>query len=115
MISYTIKINSAKTATIGNLQNVVKQVEYTVTGTDGDQSFSLPVKAMLEDPAPETFIGFNSLTEAKMIEWVAELPETVNAKEHVNIVVQKMVAEGVYQIADLPWAPPSPASTTPTP
>lgn len=114
MISYTIKINSAKTATIGNLQNVVKQVEYTVTGTEGTQSFSLPIKAMLEDPTPESFISFSNLTEPKMIEWVAELPETVNAKEHINIVVQKMVSEAVYEDTALPWAPPQPG-TTPAP
>lgn len=114
MISYTIKINSAKTATIGNLQNVVKQVEYTVTGTDGDQSFSLPVKVILEDPATETFINFNNLTEQKMIEWVAELVETVNAKQHINTVVQKMVTEAAYQNTALPWEPPQPG-TTPAP
>lgn len=116
MISFTIKVDGVKTATVGNLQNVVKQVNYTVTGTDSGQTFALPIKAVLEDPVPESFINFESLTEPKVIEWVEALPETVGAKNHIALVVERLVTEAGYQETSMPWAPPpAPMPTPPAP
>jgi hypothetical protein len=114
-LTYDIKVDSVRTATVGNLTNVIKQVNYTVTGTDSGQSFSLPTKVVLDDPQPESFISFENLTEAQVIEWVADRPETTSVKNHIQLVVDKMVQEAVYQESNLPWAPPPAPAPEPAP
>lgn len=106
MIVYTIKVDGVKTATVGGLQDVVKQVNYTVKGIDGGQSFELPVKVVLEDPNPKDFVPFSSLTESQVVAWIEELPDTLSTKAHIQLVVDRMVKEAGLQEAQMPWAPP---------
>jgi hypothetical protein len=112
MISYSYKVDSVRTATVGGLQNVVKQVNYTATGTDSGQSFSLPGKVVLDDPDPQSFISFQNLTEPQVIAWIEQSPENLGVKNHIQLVVDKMIQEATYQETDMPWAPP-PAPTPP--
>jgi hypothetical protein len=105
MIVYSIKIDGVKTATVGSLTNVVKQVNYTVTGVDGTQSFSLPTKVVLADPEPQNFVSFQNLTESQVVAWVENLPETTSVKAHIQLVVNRMVQEASYQESNIPWAP----------
>lgn len=115
MISYTIKVDGVKTATVGGLQDVVKQVNYTVKGVADGQSFELPVKVELEDPNPADFVPFQSLTESQVVAWIEELPQTVSTKLHIQLVVDKMVKEAGLQEAQMPWAPPPAPAPEPSP
>jgi len=109
MIVYSIKIDGVKTKTVGSLANVVKQVNYTVTGTDGDATFSLPNKVTLDDPDPQGFVNFGNLTEAQVVAWVEARPELIPVKAHIELVVNKMVEESALTSSDMPWAPPAPS------
>jgi len=115
MIVYSIKIDGVKTATVGSLTNVVKQVNYTVTGTRSGQSFSLPTKVVLADPEPQNFVSFQNLTESQVVAWVENLPETTSVKAHIQLVVNRMVQEASYQESNVPWAPTPPPTPAPTP
>jgi hypothetical protein len=108
MITYSYKVDSIRTANVGDLQNVIKQVNYTATGTESDKSFSLPGKVVLDDPNPESFINFENLTESQVIAWIEERPENLGIKNHIKLVVDKMVAEASLQEKTLPWAPAVP-------
>ncbi len=108
-ISYTITINAARTTTQGSLVDVVKELEWTIAGTDSGQSFSLPNVTVLPDADPEHFTPYASATEAQMVEWVtANEPRLDAIKDHISIVVEKMVVAASLEAKPLPWAPPTP-------
>lgn len=110
-ITYTIKINGARVHTQGGLTDVVKEVDASMTGTDGEASFTLPFSVQLAEADAETFTAFASLTEAQLVEWVeAETEKLESMKAHIALVVAKEVEKLALTQKPLPWA-----STEPTP
>jgi hypothetical protein len=106
--NFTIKVTSIRTADNSNLQGIVKHVSWTITGERDGQSFSLFHQTTLSDP-DETFIPFESLTEDQIISWVNATEKRINPiKAHVNLVLDRMVAEAALEEADLPWVTPPP-------
>ena len=112
-ITYTIKINGARVHTQGGLTDVVKEVDASMTGTDGEASFTLPFSVQLAEADAETFTAFASLTEAQLVEWVeAETDKLESIKAHIALVVEKEVEKLALTHKPLPWAP---AESAPTP
>lgn len=114
--TFTIKINSIRTATVNGLENTVKQVAWTLVGEEAGQTFELPQTTNLPDPASENFIQLTSLTEANVVSWV-EATETrmPGIKAHIQFVLDKEVAKAALADTPMPWAPvpepdPTPAS-----
>lgn len=101
---FEIKINNIRTADIGELTNVVKQVDWTMVGTKGGQTFSLPQTTELSDPNGHPFIPLVQLTEADVINWV-ELTDIriPDIKAHIELVLNKEVAKSALKAAELPW------------
>ena len=104
--TFTIKINSIRTATVNGLENTVKQVAWTLVGEEAGQKFELPQTTDLADPASENFIQLTSLTEADVTSWV-EATETrmPGIKAHIQMVLDKEVAKAALAETPMPWAP----------
>jgi hypothetical protein len=114
---FTYKIYGARTTTIGNLQNVVKQVEWELTGTKDGQSFSLPQTTILPDPNGQPFVPFENLTQNNIITWLeASEPRLNSIKSHIQSVLDRMVEKASLTETRLPWIPePETPSVAPSP
>lgn len=112
--TFTYKVNGIRTTTIGNRANVVKQVDWTLKGTEAGQTFELPQTTELADPDGQPFIDLADLTEADVIGWI-EATETrlPGIKAHIQYVLDREVAKAALTSTTMPWAPvsePAPAA-----
>lgn len=114
-IVYSYKVNGARVANEGGLTDVVKEVEVTVTGTDGAAKFELPVVVKLAEADASSFTTFDSLTEAQIIGWVENDPSLDGTKAHIAYVVAKEVEKLSLENKPLPWAPAPEAPAAPLP
>jgi len=103
-IVYSVKINGIRVINSGSLTDVVRDVDYTLTGTDGSASFSLPNSIRLANPNENEFVQFNTLTENKVVEWV-EAIDLSSQKSHIAYVVAKELEKLEANSKPLPWVP----------
>jgi hypothetical protein len=121
-ITYTIKPNKIYTHTLDGLTNVIKRVEWTITGKDGTVEFALPNTTTLADPEQQTFVPLEQITEQMVIEWIeAQELRLPSIKDHIALVVERELEKQSLTDTQMPWAPvpepmPAPQSeiTTPT-
>lgn len=116
--TFTYKINAIRTATVGDNTGVVKQVEWTLVGTQADQTFELPQTTTLPDPDSEEFIPLTELTEAAVAAWIQAIDDRIDSiKAHIQYVLDKEVSKAALTTAPMPWVPvvetPDPAPTAP--
>lgn len=113
--TFTIKINSIRTATVNGLENTVKQVAWTLVGEEAGQKFELPQTTDLGDPASEGFVPLADLTEAAVAAWI-EATETrlPGIKAHIQYVLDKEVAKAALADTPMPWAPVPETPAAPT-
>lgn len=105
--TFAITVNAVRTATQDSLTQVVKQVEFTVTGSQGGQTFSLPQNAALSDAEPTSFTPFDQLTEAQVVAWVESAFANMDAvKAHIQLVLDRECAKASLTSETPPWAPP---------
>lgn len=116
---YTTAINSCRVHTQGDMTNVVKEVNCTITGTDdvyATCTFALPIQVTFGPADPQSFTPFDQITEAEMIDWVnAQTDQLAGTYAHIDLVVQKAVALAELEPKPLPWAPPEPDPVPPAP
>ena len=105
-VTFTIKITGLLTTTVGEFENVVKQVEWIMIGTQNGQTFELPQTTIVQDPQLEGFVPLQNLTEAQVIAWI-ETHETriPDIKTHIQSVLDREVAKAALIAATMPWAP----------
>lgn len=104
--TFTYKINAIRTATVGDNTDVVKQVEWTMQGTQEGQTFELPQTTTLPDPDGHPFIPLAQLTEAEVISWIEATDTGIDAlKAHIQYVLDKEVSKAALSSAQMPWAP----------
>ena len=116
-IVYSYKINAARVVAQDGLTDVIKEVEVTVTGTDGAAKFDLPTTVKLGAADPGSFTAFTALTEEQLVSWVENDAVVESVKAHIAMVVAKEVEKLASESKPLPWAPvPDPAApvTPPT-
>jgi hypothetical protein len=113
VIEYTYKINAARVVAENGLTDVVKEVEATLTGTDGAATFALPITVKLADADASSFTAFADLTEAQIVSWVENDPSLEGTKAHIAYVVEKEAAKLAMEAKPLPWVP-APEAPTPT-
>jgi hypothetical protein len=111
-ITYTYKVHGARVASENGLTDVVKEMDITVTGTEGTATFSLPTTVKLDAPEAETFVAFSSLTEDAMIAWISSTSMLENIKQHIGLVIAKELEKAALTSKTLPWAPTSAAPET---
>jgi hypothetical protein len=113
-IEYTLKINAVRVHNVGELQNVVKEVDVTMKGTDSGCSFELPFSVNVGDPAPENFVDFSQLTAAEVEAWVwSQEDQLAPYQAHIAYVVAKEVEKAALEQKPLPWAPEPEAPAAP--
>lgn len=104
--TFEILINGIRTTTVGEMTNVVKQVEWTLKGTEEGQTFELPQKTIIADPSPEAFIALSSITPANVTAWVeSNTPQMDDIKAHIQMVLTREVAAAALTTTAMPWAP----------
>lgn len=107
--TFSIIVNAVRTTTVGELTNVVRQVDWTMRGTEQGQTFDLPQSTMLPGPDAQSFIDFEDLTEAEVVGWIETyVPDLQPIRDHIQFVLDREVAKAALDSAVLPWAPPPP-------
>jgi len=126
-IVYSYKVNGVRVIAEGDLADVIKEVEITVTGTDGAAKFDLPTTVKLGAADPGSFTAFGDLTEEQIVAWLDTPPISdalpgvptplEGVKAHIAYVVAKEVEKLVMEQKPLPWAPApgTPAPVDPVP
>lgn len=110
-IVYSYKINAARVVAQDGLTDVIKEVEVTVTGTDGAAKFDLPTTVKLGAADPSSFTAFGDLTEEQILAWldappIPGVPSTLEGvKSHIAFVVAKEAEKLAMEQKPLPWAP----------
>ena len=81
-VTTTFTIDKLETVNLANFQEYVIAVGYTITGTEGDNSYSMSVVDSVgnydpENPPsvdPSTLIPYANLTEQQVRDWVVAQP-----------------------------------------
>ena len=106
--TYHFEIVSLATKTIGDVEGIVKKIEYAMIGTH-ESGYTADQFGMIEldDPAdPTTVTAYSELTEEQVQGWVSALiPDDEEAAMKANI--DKMIEDAttINDIQPLPWAP----------
>ena len=104
--TFTIAIDALRTTSVGKLNNVIKQVDWTLTGQQAGQTFNLPQTTTLSEPDSADFIELAELTAAKVAEWIESSEPRLNGiKVHIQLVLNKYVAQASLTKTQMPWAP----------
>lgn len=108
--TYTWKIDPEGLVTISELDNkvdVIKTINFIVTGTDGVNTVELPGSTELEYNPNNPFVEFNNLTEEKLISWAKEHNpvKTVAIEKAIDTILAKKTNPGpVISAKKAPWA-----------
>lgn len=113
---FTIKITGLRTATINGIADVIKQVEWTMQGTEAGQTFELPQSTTVPDPQSEGFVPLQNLTESQVVSWIeAHEPRIPGIRAHIQFVLDREVAKAALTSTTMPWAPVAETPSAPTP
>jgi hypothetical protein len=113
-IVYTTTVTAARVSSQDNLNDVIKELDATVTGQDGAVTFQLSTSVTLGPADPEAFTDYEDLTEEKLVEWVEANPALDSVRAHIAYVVAKEVERAALHGKPLPWAPEPTAPVLPT-
>jgi hypothetical protein len=104
--TFTIIINGIKTATVNEIADAVKQIDWTLKGELEGQSFELPQTTTVPDPVEAGFIPLTDLTSENVTAWIeAHEDRMLSIKAHIQYVLDKQVVAASLASAPLPWAP----------
>lgn len=102
---FTIKVNGLRTSTVNGVQNIVKQVEWTLIGEELGQKFELPQTTPLADPSAEVIVPLASLTKEDVIAWIEQTDDCLpGMKAHIQYVLKKEIAKASLEVATIPWS-----------
>lgn len=110
--TFEIIINGIRTATVGELTNVIKRVSWTLKGTQDGQTFSLPQETDMGAVDPQNFIPLQSMTDpSQVIAWVEAAATNMDGiKAHIQYVLDIECAKHALTETAMPWVPaPAPA------
>lgn len=113
-LTYTWAIDRLQRASSGNLEGIVVQTYWTLTGTDEEGTsgvFHGATPFKLEDVDPLNFTPFDQLTEAQVVGWIEGIVVD-DYKAHVDAQLIKQITAAKSPPVDvpsdaLPWAAPA--------
>lgn len=113
--NFEIVVTGIRTANVDGLTDVIKQVEWTLKGTQDGQTFELPQKTELAPPDAAKFIPLSSITDpTTIVAWIEDSEPRLNSiKAHIQSVLNRMVKESGTVHASLPWLPVPAGPLTP--
>jgi len=104
--TFTYTIDAIRTANVGDMDDVVKYVEFTVKGEQDNQTFELPQKMELSDPQAQSFIPFADLTPEEVVNWIENSFENLDGvKSHIQLVIDRELQKALFTENRLPWEP----------
>lgn len=71
-VTFTTDISNAKSANINGMNNIIKEVRFSLTGTDGVNTVTNFFAVTLDNPTTENFIEFENLTRDQILQWVTD-------------------------------------------
>lgn len=118
-ISYSWKLTSLKKRNVGNLNDVVFQTHWQKIGTDENGNTGIFSGATPFDPAklnPSSFVSFDQLTEATVLEWIKAVV-VGSYEQHVNEQIARQIDEKKNVASEVnagafPWDPPPSGAPT---
>jgi hypothetical protein len=112
LTSFTINITGLRTQTVDGVPGVVKQVDWTLSGSEADQVFELSQTTTVPDPDTANFIPLEQLTEPEVVAWIESHEIRMpGIKSHIQLVLDRQVAQAALESTPMPWAP-APQSPT---
>ena len=78
------------TYSVGDLQNVVSTVHWTLTATEDQYTASVYGSAGVGSPTPEAFVSYEDLTEEEVISWVTT---ALGGEESVQTMMDGLAAQ----------------------
>ena len=69
-VTFTIDISNAKSTNMNGMNNIIKEVKFSLSGTDEVNTVTnfFPVK--LDYPEAENFVEYENLTRDQILKWV---------------------------------------------
>lgn len=106
-MDFNTTINGIRASNTESLTDVVRIVDFTITGTEAGMSFSISASTELSAPDPESFIPLTELTEADVLGWVEAKSVMVEGiRANVQHHLRKQIAQSQVVSKPLPWAEP---------
>lgn len=103
MVTFEYKVESIKVIqTVGELENVVYEVEWRIDATDGTYSAFYANSNRVSDPDPNNFTPFESLTETIVKSWYPS-PLTQEMERYLTDLVEQKALNAQGQYQPLPW------------
>jgi len=105
--SFEIVPTGIRTASVEGFTHVIKRVEWVLKGTQDGQTFELPQTTEMGPVDAQAFIPLEEITDpAIVIAWVEAAHLTMTAvKDHIQLVLDRLVAEAATEKVPMPWAP----------
>jgi hypothetical protein len=83
-VTFTIDISNAKSTNMYGMNNIIKEVKFILTGTDGVNTMKNFFAVTLDYPETENFIEFEKLTKDQILQWVLNKV----GEDHINDLKQ---------------------------
>jgi hypothetical protein len=102
---FAIRITGLRTQTVAGVPGVVKQVAWTIAGTEAGQTFELTQTTTVPDPDTTEFVPLAELTEPQVVAWIeAHDIRLPSIKHHIQLVLDRQVEQAALQSTPMPWA-----------
>ena len=109
MTTFTFLFSSSAIQAIPSqdgLSNIVHSVSYRISAIDGIHRAYKKLTTILPPPAADTFISYNQITEAQLVEWLEQNEPSLDAvKAEMNQEIQLLKAKPTTVTIPLPWQP----------
>ena len=93
------------TKTVGSLSDVVTEVHWTATDTDGDYTGSLYGSVKIADASSSSFTAYADITKDTAITWAkAALGSDEVTKIETDIAAQLTESKSPTKTSDVPWS-----------
>lgn len=107
-MEYTYKITELKTSTINDIENVVTQTYWTLTGIDENENvgtFNGATPFNNSTVTGSTFVSFDNLTEDIVIGWIKNIVEKNSTYfNHIKEQIDIQILNKTNKEAKIPWA-----------
>lgn len=88
-VTFTTSISNAKATNMHGMTNIVKQVKFSLTGTDGVNTVTNFFPVDLDYPNSENFVAYEDLTKDQILQWVLDKV----GEDHINALKKGITSE----------------------
>lgn len=96
MINFTTEITEIRTQQVGDIPNVIKEVDWILTGTYGDfafnVTFNMPFTTKITEPTPDLLVDYSTLSQSRILEIIEGTPQYIYIKQLIETQIQNAIA-----------------------